>query len=287
VTIHLVTDSTSDIEQERAAEHGITVVPLTVDFGGQTYRDGIDLDNKAFYAKLASSSVLPKTSTPSVEAFRAAYEKAIADGATAILSVHISGALSGTLNTATLAANQLTEERERAKKAAVPIRLIDSRSVSAGFGYPVLLAAERAKAGASLDDLAAFVLRISEGSKTLFLLDTLEYLQKGGRIGAAQAVIGTMLSIKPILGLRDGVVVPVERVRTRGKALARMGELVRAIGPIEYMALAASDDGAAADLLTIVKPIYTGHVEMFKLGAVVGTHAGPHAAGLFVMPQQG
>jgi DegV family protein with EDD domain len=194
VTIHLVTDSTSDIEQERAAEHGITVVPLTVDFGGQTYRDGIDLDNKAFYAKLASSSVLPKTSTPSVEAFRAAYEKAIADGATAILSVHISGALSGTLNTATLAANQLTEERERAKKAAVPIRLIDSRSVSAGFGYPVLLAAERAKAGASLDDLAAFVLRISEGSKTLFLLDTLEYLQKGGRIGAAQAVIGTMLS---------------------------------------------------------------------------------------------
>ncbi len=286
MTIHLVTDSTSDIEQTRAAAQGVTVVPLTVDFGSQTYRDGVDLDNKAFYEKLASSAVLPKTSTPSVEAFRTAYEQAIANGATGILSVHISGALSGTLNTATLAANQLTEDRDHAKKPAVPIRLVDSRTVSAGFGYPVLLAADRAKAGASLDDLATFVQRISEGSKTLFLLDTLEYLQKGGRIGTASAIFGTMLSIKPILGIRDGLVVPVERVRTRGKALTRMGELVRAIGPIEYMALAASDDGAATDLLNVIKPVYDGHIEQFKLGAVVGTHAGPHAAGVFVMPQQ-
>ncbi len=284
--IHLVADSTSDIEQDRAAQAGVTIVPLTVDFGGQTYLDGVDLDNKTFYAKLASSSVLPKTSTPSIEAFREAYEQAIENGATGILSVHISGALSGTINTATLAAQQLAEDRAAHGKPEVPIKLVDSRTVSAGFGYPVLLAAQRAKDGASLDELAAFVQHISESSKTLFLLDTLEYLQKGGRIGAAQAVLGTMLSIKPILGIKDGLVVPIERVRTRNKALARVGELVRAIGPIEYMALASSDDGAAADLLEVVRPVYDGHIEMFKLGAVVGTHAGPHAAGLFIMPKE-
>jgi DegV family protein with EDD domain len=286
MTIHVVTDSTSDIEQDRAAQAGITVVPLTVDFGNETYRDGIDLDNVTFYKKLATSPVPPKTSTPSIEAFREAYEKAVAHGAKEILSVHISGALSGTLNTATLAAKQLNEDRERAKKPPITFEMVDSRTVSAGFGYPVLLAAQRAKDGASLPDLAAFVRRISEGSKTFFLLDTLEYLQKGGRIGKAAEIFGTLLSIKPILAIHDGTVVPLERVRTRNKALVRMGELVRTIGPIEYIALAASDDGAANDLLAVVQPIYDGHIEQFKLGATVGTHAGPHAAGLFVMPKE-
>lgn len=286
MAIHIVTDSTSDITQATAKQHGITVVPLTVDFGGETFRDGIDMDNKAFYERLAKSSVLPKTSTPSVEAFREAYEAAIKNGATSILSVHISGALSGTLNTATLAANQLTEERAAQKKEPIPIELVDSRTVSAGFGYPVLLAAKKAQEGTNLKALAQFVQFTAENSKTFFLLDTLEYLQKGGRIGTASAILGTMLSIKPILAIREGLVVPLERVRTRGKALTRMGELLRGIGPLQYLALAASDDSAAQDLLNVVTPVYTGHIEQFKLGAVIGTHAGPHAAGLFVLAKQ-
>ncbi|MBA3825599.1 MAG: DegV family protein [Ktedonobacterales bacterium] len=284
MTVHVVTDSTSDIDHARATQLGITIVPLIVDFSGQTYRDGVDMDNHTFYQRLATAAQMPKTSTPDVGTFRDTYEQVIKDGATGIVSVHISGALSGTLNAATLAANQLTEDRQRARQPAVPIRLIDSRTVSAGFGYPVILAAERARNGDSLDAVGDYVQRLADSSKTYFLLDTLEYLQKGGRISAIQAGVGAMLSIKPILGIRDGIVVSLERVRTRSKALARMGELVAA-GNVESLALAASDDGAAEDLLKVVRPVYDGHIEQFRLGAVIGTYAGPHAAGLFVIPK--
>jgi DegV family protein with EDD domain len=287
VAIHIVTDSTSDINQTTAAQYGITVVPLIVDFGGQAFRDGIDIDNKTFYDKLAHSSELPKTSTPSIEAFRDAYETAIKNGATGILSVHISTALSGTLNTATLAATQLNSDRADQKKEPIPFEFVDTRNVSAGFGYPVLLAADRLRQGNSnLSELATFVRALVENVQSFFLLDTLEYLQKGGRIGKASAIMGTMLNIKPILGIRDGGVVPLERVRTRSKALVRMGELAREVGAIEYMALAASDDSAAEELLAIVRPTYNGHIELFKLGATIGTHAGPHASGLFVIPKR-
>ena len=284
--IHIVTDSASDITPTIAAQHGITVVPLTVDFGGETFRDGIDLDNQAFYERLAHSNVLPKTSTPSVEAFRTAYEAAIKNGATHIISAHLSGALSGTLNTATLAANQLNEDRASQHKERIPITLLDSRTLSAGVGYPVLLAAEKAKGDIPPEDLAAFMQNIFDHAKLYFLLDTLEYLRKGGRIGAASAVVGTMLNIKPILAIRDGLIVPQERVRTRTKALTRIGELVRDLGEIEYLALAYSDDGAAEDMLNAIQPVYSGYIEKFKLGAVIGTHAGPHASGVFVKPKQ-
>ena len=284
--IHIVTDSTSDISLATAAELSITVVPLTVDFGGETFRDGIDLGNKAFYERLAHTNVLPKTSTPSVEAFRAAYEAAIKNGATDIISVHLSGALSGTFNTATLAANQLNEDREAQHQARIPITLLDSRSVSAGMGYPVQMAAQKAKGDITPDALVAFLQNIFDRSKLFFLLDTLEYLRKGGRIGAASAVVGTMLNIKPILAIRDGLVVPLERVRTRGKALTKMGELLRDMGEIEYLALPYSDESAAEDMLNAIAPVYSGHIEKFELGAVIGTHAGPHAAGLFVTPKQ-
>lgn len=285
MTVHVVTDSTSDIDLARAAELGITIVPLIVDFAGQTYRDGIDMDNHTFYQRLATAAQMPKTSTPDVGAFRDAYEAAIKAGATGILSVHISGALSGTLNAATLAANQLTEDRQRARQPEVPIRLIDSRTVSLGFGYPVLLAAERARNGEALDSLGDYTQRLTESSKLYFLLDTLEYLQKGGRISAIQAGVGAVLSIKPILGIRDGVVVSLERVRTRSKALARMAEIVKA-SDVQTVVLAASDDGAAEDMLKTIRPVYNGEVPQFRLGAVIGTYAGPHAAGVLVVPKQ-
>lgn len=283
MAVHIVTDSTSDIEQERAKQAGIAIVPLKVAFGEQEFRDGIDLDNHSFYEKMAKAPALPVTSTPSIDAFKETYRQVIDAGASAILSIHLSGALSGTLNTATLAATQLNEDRQAQGKPAFPIELVDSRTVSAGFGYPVLLAAEKARTGATVAEIKEFVESIFTRSKTYFVLDTLENLQKGGRIGTAQAIFGTMLSIKPILAIKDGLVVPLERVRSRSKALQRVAELLAALGPVEYLALAASDDGARDDLANAIKPVYSGHIEYFKLGAVIGTHAGPHAAGLFVV----
>jgi DegV family protein with EDD domain len=282
VTVQIVTDSTSDIDLTRAKELGITIVPLIVDFAGQTYRDGLDMDNHTFYQRLTTAAQMPKTSTPDVGAFRDVYEAAIKNGATGILSVHVSGALSGTLNAATLAANQLTEDRQHARQPEVPIRLIDSRTVSVGFGYPVLLAAERARNGESLTAVGDYMQGLADRSKIYFLLDTLEYLQKGGRISAIQAGVGAVLSIKPILGIRDGVVVSLERVRTRSKALSRMAEIVKA-NDVEAIALAASDDGAAEDMLNAIRPAYDGPIDQFRLGAVIGTYAGPHAAGVVVV----
>ncbi len=182
MTVHVVTDSTSDIEPQRAAEAGVLVVPLIVSFGDESFHDGIDITNEVFYERLAKSSVLPKTAAPSVGAFHDAYAQAIANGATGILSVQVTGALSGTLNSATLAAQQLTDDRRQAHQPEIPIRVIDSRMVSAGVGYPALLAAERARDGASLDDLVTFIEGVLENAKLIFLLNTLEYLQKAGAL---------------------------------------------------------------------------------------------------------
>lgn len=280
MAVHIVVDSTSDISREQAQANDITVVPLTVSFGEEDFKDGIDLDNQTFYAKMAKSPTLPVTGAPNLEDFKQAYRQAIKQGATGILSIHISGALSGTHNIAAAAAEQLKAESK------VPIQILDSRTVSAGIGWPALLAARRAQEGATLDDLVASTQSMLERSKLYFLLDTLDNLQRGGRIGKAQAVVGAMFNIKPILGIRDGIVVSIERVRTRSKALTRIGELVRDLKPIETMALATSDDAAGADMLEAVKPYFDGHIEIFKLGAVIGTHAGAHAAGLFVTPQK-
>lgn len=275
MTVHIVVDSTSDIDKEHAQRYGITVVPLTVSFGDQDYLDGVTLGNAEFYQKLATSVDLPKTSTPSITQFEDAYTNAIKAGATGILSIHLSGALSGTLNTATLAAQTVRD------KTKVPITLIDSRTVSAGFGYPAMLAAERAKSGASLDELAAYVQTLLDHGKSYFVLDTLDNLQKGGRIGKASAVFGMMLSIKPILGIRDGEVVSLERIRTRAKALNRIIDLVKE-QPIQHLALAASDDATAQEFAAMLHTFYPGEIPYFKLGAVIGTHAGPRAVGLFV-----
>ena len=281
MAVHVVVDSTSDIDHERAQQSDITVVPLTVSFGDENFRDGVDLDNKAFYEKLAKSPVLPKTSTPSVTAFEEAYRAAIKNGATGILSIHLTGALSGTLNAATLAAENLRQEALNKNKVPVPISLIDSRTVSAGFGMPAVVAARRAASGESLETLTAYVQGLFDRSHNYFVLDTLEYLEKGGRIGKAAAVFGTMLNIKPILSMRDGVVVPFERVRTRTKALARVGELIRSLGDIEFLGIAASDDLTGQEMTAIVRQSFPGEIEIFKLGAVIGTYAGPRATGVF------
>ncbi len=277
MTVRIVVDSTSDLGAERAAKYDVAMVPLIVSFGDQDFRDGIDLDNKAFYEKLVKSTTLPKTSAPSVGACVDAFRAQIKAGATGVLSLTITGALSGTLNSATLAAQTVSAE------SGVPIRIIDSRTVSVGIGYVALLAAQRAAEGASLDDVAAYSQSLFDRSKLFFVLDTLEYLEKGGRIGRAKAVFGTILNIKPILTIKDGEVHPLESARSRGKALARIAELMQAMKPLDHVALAASDDETAAQILEVVQPVFDQPIEVFKLGAVIGTYAGPRAGGILAI----
>jgi DegV family protein with EDD domain len=277
MTTRIVVDSTSDIDPTRAKQYGITVVPLTVAFGDDIYRDGIDIDNKAFYEKLSSSPALPITSTPTVAQFEEAYRKQIQDGATSIISLHISGALSGTINAASLAATTVSEEKK------VPIEVIDGRSVSVALAVPAVLAAKRALEGAAFDDLTHIIQRMIANAHLYFVLDTLEYLEKGGRIGRAQALVGTMLSIKPILTIKDGVVAPLERVRSRPKALTRMAEILRDIPNVEHIGIAASDKDVDADMRAIISQVFPGmSAETYMLGAIIGTHAGPRAAGIYV-----
>ncbi len=276
MTIRIVTDSTSDISQNLAKERNIIVVPLNISFGSQSYLDGVEIDGDTFYRRLTTERELPKTSTPNVAQFETAYRQMIHEGADGIVSIHVSGALSGTHNTASLAARNITEETH------VPIQVIDSRTVSIGLGHPALALAQAAAQGASIDDLTHLSKRIFDNSKLFFILDTLDYLDKGGRIGHASAVLGSLLQIKPILTIQDGIVTPLERIRTRAKALAKVADMVKTAQPFTYLGIASSDVATEEDFRKIAKEQFSGAIETFQLGAVVGTYAGPHAAGLYL-----
>ncbi len=275
MNIRIVTDSTADISPEQASSAGITVVPLTVFFGDEAYLDGVELDNANFYRKLQASKVLPRTSQPSPAAFQDAYLRLIEDGADAILSVHLSSKLSGTYQSASTARDTLPED---AKK--IPIDVVDSKSTSIGMSHAILLAAEEAKSGLSLSEIKAHLLDDLSRSQVMAVLDTLEYLRRGGRIGGARALLGNMLSFKPIVTLKDGEVVPVEQPRTRSKAYVRMAQLVGEMGKLEYVSIAESTEETGEQLAEALKTTYSGPIARYKLGAVLGTHTGPGTAAI-------
>ncbi len=277
--VHIVVDSASDLDSARAALYGITVVPLVVSFGDTDYLDGVDIDNRSFYERLQASPVLPQTAAPSSQSFLEAYRLAIENGATGILSLHISSALSGTFSAACVAAGMLAEE------SAVPIEVIDSHTVSSGCALPAILAAGLTHNGSDLPMIAAFVRSLCDHSRLYFLVDTLTYLQKGGRIGKASALLGSALDIKPILTLVDGAIVPLERVRSRKKALARLQTLLASAAPFSHIALAISDELYLEEFLSLIRDVHDGPLEVFMLGAAVGVHVGPHAGGIFTFSQ--
>jgi len=270
MTVHVVTDSTADIPPEQAEAAGVTIVPLTVFFGDDAYADIVELDNAGFYQKLQESKTLPRTSQPSPAAFQAAYTRLIEAGATGILSVHLSSGLSGTYQSACTACNTLDE-----KLKTVPIEVVDSQSISAGMSHAILQAAEQARAGATLEEIKAYVVGEQERSHILAVLDTLEYVKRGGRIGGARALLGNMLSVKPIVSLKDGAVVPVEQPRTRSKAYARVAQLVKEMEPLEYLAIAESNDEVGSQLAAVLQTVYDKEIPRYKLGAALGTHTGP------------
>jgi DegV family protein with EDD domain len=274
VAVRILVDSTADIPRDRTQRLGIAVVPLTVLFGDNAYRDGFDLDGPTFYQKLSSTSVMPTTSTPSPGLFLEGYRQLIAEGATGILSIHLAAKLSATFSVARTAAEQVSHETN------VPIELVDSGTVSAGFGMPAEIVAVEARTGKSLAELHAHAESLCRRSHVLAVLDTLEFLRRGGRISGAQAMVGTLLNVKPLIEVRDGEVIALERVRTRAKAYDRLGQLVEALRQLEAVAVVESDTKSGDELIAIIRRFWSGPVDRSFLGPVVGTHGGPGAAGI-------
>lgn len=277
--VRVVTDSTADIPAELAARLHITVVPLRVHFGDESFRDGVDISTDEFYARLGSAKALPTTSQPPAGDFEEVYRR-LAEETTDIVSIHISAKLSGTLSAA------------NAARAAIPectIELIDSRSASYGVGMVAVKAAEAAAAGASLAEVVDVARQTLESSEIIFTVDTLEYLRRGGRLGRGAALLGTILSIKPILGVRDGEIVPIERVRTRQRALDRLVEIVSAeplLTDIAVVHSTAADD--AAELRRRLQERFPdARCSIGRVGPVIGVHAGPGVIGVEIVRGRG
>ncbi|MCS7275824.1 MAG: DegV family protein [Dehalococcoidia bacterium] len=272
--VKIVTDSTADLPPELVRELDIAVVPLTVVFGDRAYKEGIDIDHDTFYRLLQESKTLPTTSAPSVGEMLQAYEEVLQE-ADELVCIHISSKLSATYNNACRAAEALRERGAR-------IEVVDSLSVSMGMGFIVLAAARAARGGASMEQVLAIARHCVDRVRLYFVLDTLEYLRRGGRIGRARAFLGSLLHVKPILSLRDGEVHPEGRVRTRQQARERLLQLALATPRIKEMAIGYTTDRAEAEaLLERVRPMLS-HAQPYlvRIGPVVGTHAGPGLLGV-------
>ncbi|GAB4324773.1 MAG: DegV family protein [Dehalococcoidia bacterium] len=270
--VAIVTDSTCDLPPDLAGEFGVTVVPLTISFGEETYRDGVDITAAEFYERLATSKVMPRTSQPPANAFEAVYRR-LAESADGIVSIHISSRLSGTLNSASVAREAVGHD--------VHVELIDSYNVGLGLGEIVLAAARVAREGGSFED----VVRAARGAiprvHVVVALDTLEYLRRGGRIGRASAWAGSMLNIKPIVHVEGGEVAPLERVRTKRRAFERLVELAtQDRNPERLYVASAGNDVDALALRDRVAPLLP-HTElvMGRIGPAVGVYTGPGTFG--------
>lgn len=275
MVVRIVTDSTADLPAEIASALGITVVPLTVFFGEEAYLDGVELDSASFYVKLAASKDLPRTSQPAPADFQKAFQRLIDEGADAILSIHLSSKLSGTYQSACTARDSLPESVRK-----VPIEIVDSSSISVGMNYAIQQAARMAQAGKNLEEIKATAEDTLGRSRILAVLDTLEYVRRGGRIGGASAMLGNMLSFKPIIALKDGEIVPVERPRTRAKAYARVAQLLSEIGAVEHVSIVETNSEVGQQLGEAIQSVHSGELQHYDLGAVIGTHTGPGTAAI-------
>lgn len=284
VKIKLVTDSTADISQEVLAQYGIEMVPLKVHFGEEEFLDSVTIQSQEFYEKLTQSNVLPTTSQPSPVEFLEVYKKLIAeDPDVSIISIHISANLSGTYQSAVLAKSLLEDE-------SANITLIDSKSASYGIGMLVIAAAKAIEQGKSLEEVVEEVYDIRNKMGLYFVVDTLEYLQKGGRIGKAASVLGSLLNVKPILSLdHEGEVYSVDRVRGQKKALGRMVELFqqdfRQDQPLRMILAHSNAPDFAEEVGALMKQHFAvDEVIYTTLSPVIGTHTGPGTIGVFMCP---
>ena len=269
----VITDSSCDLPSGLAAELDIEIVPLTIRFGAEELVDRRDLSPKEFWARCATSPVLPETAAPSPGAFEDAYRRAAAAGAEGVVCVTISSALSATGQAAQMAAKAVDGE--------IPVRTVDSRSVTMGLGMMAAEAARQAAEGKDVDEVAAAAERLVPRTRVYGALDTLENLKKGGRVGGAQALIGSMLSIKPIIEVRDGQVEPESRQRTRSRALRYLADKVRQEGEIANLAVMHGDAPDLDEFLELLDPLFPrDRLVVGDIGAVIGSHAGPRVIGI-------
>ncbi len=278
MTVKVVTDSTSDILAEVAQELGITVVPLYVHFGHETYQDGVDLSADEFYRRLMTEPELPKTSAPSSGAFTETYERLAAE-TDEIISIHISTKLSATYNSALVGKSGM--------KVGCRVEVIDSLSATIELGLLVIDAAKAALAGENLDEITAMVAQNVPRTHCIGIVDTLDYLYKGGRIGKAQALLGSALNIKPVLTIQDGEVYPMGRVRGLPKAIARIIELASKFHNIREMALAHATTPDELEVLAErLAPLFPqGHIYKSRCGPTIGTYLGPGCLVIAVIEQ--
>jgi DegV family protein with EDD domain len=277
--VAIVTDSTAYLPPPTMERHGITAVPLTVVLGDQALEEGTEISARSLAQALQKRRSVT-TSRPSPEVFAATYRAVAETGATGIVSLHLPAGLSGTYDAAVLAA----------REAPVPVRVVDTGMVAMALGFCALSAAEVAEAGGSVDEAVAAAERRAGETAAYFYVDTLDYLRRGGRIGAAQALLGSALAVKPILALDDGRIDMLEKVRTASRAIARLEEIVvgRAGGrrvdiAVHHLAAPERADTLAQRLRDRVPGLADLHVS--EVGAVIGAHTGPGLLGAVVSPR--
>jgi DegV family protein with EDD domain len=280
VSVAVVTDSTAYLSDELIEGYGIHVVPLYVVLAGHSGREGWDIGPGDVARALGVRGQTVSTSRPTPGDFVAAYRRALAAGADRLVSIHLSSELSGTWDAARLAASQVGEHI---------VTVVDSRSAAMGTGFAVLAAARSAAAGADAATVARAAQETADATRTFFVVDTLEYLRRGGRIGSAAAVLGSALAVKPVLHVQDGRVVPLEKVRTSARALNRLVQrAVEAAGQgpvsvaVHHLAAPERAERLAAELHDRLPQLRELHVS--ELGAAIGAHVGPGAVGIVVAP---
>jgi DegV family protein with EDD domain len=280
VSVAVVTDSTAHLPEGFAERHAVRVVPLRVLIDGRAVLDGVDIGPAELAAAFAGRHEVT-TSRANPDEFLAVYRELLAAGASGVVSVHLSRELSGTWESARLAAEEVGPDR---------VRVVDSRTTVMGLGFAALRAAAAAAEGSAVDEVERVAVRAAAGTRTFFALETLEYLRRGGRIGAGAALLGTALAVKPVLHVENGRIVPLEKVRTTGRAVARLVELaVVAAGddPVRLAVHHLAAPGRAAELATRLDERVPGSAGCLvsEVGAVIGAHTGPGMLGVVICPE--
>ena len=277
MTVKIVTDSTSDIPADVAERLDITVVPLNIHFGTDNYKDNVTISADEFYSRLATSSTLPKTSQPSPGDFKEIYDE-LGANADAIVSIHVSAKLSGTYNSAVQAAAQTS--------AKCPIEIVDSEQVSMGLGLTAIALAGAANNGASMEEITEVAQDTKMRAQVIGLCETLEYLEKGGRIGKAQSLVGSVLKIKPMIIVKDGEIHELGKGRTFAKSVIKLKEAARRFSPIDSLSVIYSTTPEVAlEIADELKDMLPPGVDPYltRFGPVIGTYAGPGAIGIAVI----
>ena len=277
MSVRIVTDSTSDIPPHVAQQLGIRVVPLCVVFGEEALKEGVEISHDLFYERLTRVKQLPTTSAPSVGDFLDVYREVLKE-TDEIVSVHLSSKLSATYSNATQAAAILADEGAR-------VDVIDSQTISLGMMFMCSAAARAGAEGASVDEIRELMDKMIPRISVYVILDTLEYVRRGGRIGRARAFLGTVLRVKPILSIHDGEVHPEERVRTRSLALDRLFQMATSLPNIERIGIAYSTNAAEAEEMKrrIREALDGVDVAIARLGPVIGVHGGPGVLGIGIL----